>query len=115
MGKKFYKLISLFFLTILLSSNVLNVHAYLHQEENQCITDSCQNSENENEEEAPCDLCLLAISFNNLDYHNTTAFSFENSVPIIEHNREKALIYQELNCDLLALSSNRNKAPPHHI
>jgi len=115
MRNTFLKILALFFLTILLTSNVLNLHIYIHEQENShCLVDSCENNE-DNKKDTPCQLCLLALNLNNLDYNNTTEFSLKNHTSIIEHNRKEILTYQELNYNQLSLNDNKNKAPPYHI
>jgi len=112
MKNKFLKIIALFFLTILLSNNVLNVHTYLHQKEVQNhLTNSCGDN-NDEEQELPCDLCHLALQLNNLDYNNSLEFSYENDIQVfqlvkIDNNSGKNSLSEQQ-----FYNRKRNKAPP---
>ncbi|WP_299367156.1 hypothetical protein [Winogradskyella sp.] len=110
----FIKIIALFFLSILLTSNVLNLHVYLHEhEQHQCFADSDEN--HEDEENTPCELCLLVLNLNSLDYNNSLEFSYKSDIPLINNFRKDHLVYQKLNYDQLFSEHHRNKAPPHLI
>lgn len=104
------KILSIFFLTILLASNMLSLHVYFHDEIQEL--NHCQN-DHDNEEEAPCDTCILAFNLTNLDYNNNPEFSFENLTLIQQVLQKKQLGYVETLHKRLCLSSNKNKAPPY--
>ncbi len=110
MKSLFVKISSLFFLVVLLCSNVTNLHVYFHEHE----TSDCQNYENgnENEESTPCDICLLAFNLNNLDYNNSLEFSYEIATITKQPTQKEVLSYSNLLHKTLYLNKNRNKAPP---
>ncbi len=104
------KISSIFFLVVLLCSNVTNLHVYFHEHE----TSDCQNYDNgdEGEEKAPCDICSLAFNLNNLDYNNSLEFSYESSTITEQPTQKKVISYNNLPHKALYLNKNRNKAPP---
>lgn len=113
------KISSIFFLAILLTSNAVSLHIYFHnqiQESGHCKNGltHCQNEDDHgNEEEAPCDTCILAFNLTNLDYNNNPELSLENSTLIQQIPQKKVLSYVEVLHKKLCLSSNKNKAPPY--
>ena len=115
MNHTFYKIASYFFLSILLLSNVANIHVYSHHQDESLYSDSCQNDSDDNNTDDPCELCLLALNLNNLDYHFFIRFSIEDNIQIAEYNKDSLATYQELGYSQLALNSNRNKAPPYRV
>ena len=107
----FLKIIALFFLTILLTSNILNLHVYLHeQEDNQELRDTCQNEDDDQHDS--CDLCLLALQLNNLDFNNTLEFSYENLTQVINYEKVDVVTYKTPYYDQRFSHHHRNKAPP---
>jgi len=114
MKENFIKILSLFFLTILLTSNILNLHVYAHQQDdNTCITKSCENENDE--KDVPCELCLLALNLNDLDYNNTSEFLSKDLTTTAQYLKEEVLTSQEFYFEQIALNKNRNKAPPYFI
>lgn len=114
MKNSLLKIFSLFFLTILLSSNVLNVHVYLHQqEENFQFSDGC--ADDDDNQDDPCDLCLLALNLNELDYNNSLEYSYHNDSQIIHNYNEELIIYKQSNYELFYSEYGNNKAPPYLI
>lgn len=112
MKNEFLKIIALFFLTILLSSNVLNVHTYLHHKEVQNhLTDSCGDN-NDEEQELPCDLCHLALQLNSLDYNNSLEFSYENDLQVFQLIKTENSSSNDVLVEQQFYNRNRNKAPP---
>ncbi|GAA4230673.1 hypothetical protein GCM10022291_01390 [Postechiella marina] len=110
------KISSILFLTIILLSKVVNLHAYSHnqaQELSHCQNNDLDNDHNQNKEGVPCDLCLLVINLNNLDYNNSLEFSFK-STPITEIDiKENVLNYINLIPQKSYLNKQKNKAPPY--
>ena len=112
MKNEFLKIIALFFLTILLSSNVLNVHTYLHQKEVQNhLTDSCSGN-NDEEQELPCELCHFALQLHNLDYNNSLEFSYENNLQVWQRVKTENFSGNDELAEQRFYNRNRNKAPP---
>lgn len=112
MKNKFLKITALFFLTILLSSNVLNVHTYLHQKEVQNhLTDSCGDN-NDEEQELPCNLCHLAFQLNSLDYNNSLEFSYENNLQVFQLVKTENISDNNVLAEQQFYKHIRNKAPP---
>ena len=108
------KILSVFFLTILLISNIVNLHVFSHEQIHElcCHEHDLDHNEGENDEDTPCDICIIAIHLNNLDYNTTLEFSFENSNKI-QHSPEKNILgYVEIFQKQLHSNKNRNKAPP---
>ena len=109
------KIIALFFLSILLTSSVLNLHVFFHeQDQHHCLATSEDHHDDE-DEDTPCDLCLLVLNLNNLDYNNSLEFSYENNIQLINNFRAHSLVYQNQNYDQFFSENQRNKAPPHLI
>ncbi len=103
------KILSVFFLTILLSSNMLSLYVYFNDEVQEL--NHCQ-SDHDNKEKTPCITCILAFSLTNLNYNNNPEFSFESLTLIQQVLQKKQLVYVETLHKRLCLSSNKNKAPP---
>ncbi len=103
------KISTIFFLTILLASNVINLHIYFHDD----IQELSHCNNDENEEEAPCDICHIAFNLNNLDYNNSLQFSFKSLNQTQPLTQNKVSGYVEILQKQLYLNKNRNKAPPH--
>ena len=116
MKKVFIKTIALFFLSILLTSNVLNLHVFFHDHEHDHDHYFGNLGEHHNDENnAPCDLCLLVLNLNNLDYNKGLEFSFESDNLIINNFKKDLLVYKRSYYKELFSKHNRNKAPPHLI
>ena len=113
MNKIYLKIIALFFLSILLTSNILNLHVFFNDHDTHCLT---QYSEyDEENEDTPCELCVLVLNLNNLDYNNSATFSFESDTQIIAYHRKEVSTYKAVYRDRLFSDHNRNKAPPYLI
>ena len=115
MKNVFFKITALFFLSILLASSVLNLHVYFHDHEHDHYVGNFDEHHDEDEDDAPCELCLLVLNLNNLDYNNTLEFSYESDTQIITYNRKEVLNYSKSHYNQLFSDHNRNKAPPRFI
>lgn len=105
---------SLFFLVVLLASNTINLHVYFHEQElSHCQDDNTNHNGDENEEETPCDICLIAFNLTNLDYNNTPVFSFKKLTKTQQIPENKIFGYVETLHKQSYLNKNRNKAPPY--
>lgn len=109
----FIKIASIFFLTVLLASNVVNLHVYFHEQAKEL--GHLQNDGNDSNSEIPCDLCYISINLNNLDFDNTPEFSFKVSTLIQHVPAENIFGNVELFYKQLYLNNNRNKAPPYLV
>lgn len=109
------KISSIFFLTILLASNIVNLHIYSHdqiQDFGCHQIDDLDHNESENDKDTPCDICIIAINLHNLDYNTSLELSFENSNKIQHLPQKNTVDYVEKFQKQPYLSKNRNKAPP---
>lgn len=107
------KILAYFFLTFLLVGLTSNIHIYSHHNvaENQRASDTENDSHNEDEQS--CEICLLALQLNQLDYLDSDYFTdLENPNPIIITSCEN-LIEQELFIFDYNLECDKNKAPPY--
>ncbi len=110
----FIKISSLFFLTLLLSSNIVNLHVYFHNQIQEL--EQCQNHDDEqHSDDVPCDLCVIAFNLNNLDFNNTSGVSFESLIPTQQHIQKKILGFVASLHNQFHFNKNRNKAPPHLV
>ncbi|WP_422104698.1 hypothetical protein [Winogradskyella sp.] len=114
MKKVYLKIITLFFLTVLLTSNILNLHVLFNHDEHYSVN-FCEHHENEDEEDTSCDLCLLVLNLNSLDYNNSLEFSYESHIQITNNFGKDLLVHKKLYYGRLFSEHNRNKAPPHFI
>lgn len=117
MKRGLVKIAALFFLTILLASNFVNLHVYFHhdvQELDHCqgICHSNENDEDENQD-TPCELCHLAFQLNNLDYNTSLEFSFDGLTYIQHTYKKEFTCYIEQLFKEYYFNSNKNKAPPY--
>lgn len=109
----FIKISALFFLSILLASNVATLHIYIHDE-----AQSLSHHENDlgcndgNDEDTPCDICVIAFNINNLNYSYTPQFSFTPKDIAVKIASKKTFGYVNILQKQLYLNKNRNKAPP---
>ncbi|BAO77493.1 hypothetical protein [Winogradskyella sp. PG-2] len=88
------------------------MHSYLHHKEVQNhLTDSC-GDDNDEDQELPCNLCLLAINLNSLDYNNSIEFSYENDLQIFKLIKTYNVSGNDYLTDQQFYNRNRNKAPP---
>jgi len=107
------KISSFFFLVLLLASNITSLHIYFHEQElSHCLNDDNHNND-ENEEEAPCDICLVAFNLTNLDYNNSLEFSFKSFIQIQQIPEKILLGYVETLHKQRYFNKNKNKAPPY--
>ena len=114
MKNTFAKILSLFFLTIILASHTLNLHVYSHQDdETHSSIDTEHNSDDK--ENSTCDLCLLVTNLNDLDYTNTLEYTYNNKGVTLPFINQKGFNYCNPNHTSLFLSFNNNKAPPYRI
>mgnify|MGYP001803566051 CR=1 FL=1 len=105
----------LFFLITLLISNVINLHIYFHHEDDcHSSIDFC-HSDGDNEDDSSCDLCILAVNLNNLNYKNVSFIFIDDNNILLADYSEKNFSYQELDFNRLFKYRSKNKAPPYHI
>ncbi|WP_299128779.1 hypothetical protein [uncultured Winogradskyella sp.] len=110
----FIKIGAIFFLAILLTSNVLNLHIYAHQDiDNQCFIEDEHNEERNNNKDS-CEICHIALSLNGLDYHFSSLPNFQNNLTVLNTYRDNDILVSP-NHGIIALTNNRNKAPPYRI
>ncbi|MEO1030494.1 MAG: hypothetical protein AAFX55_03765 [Bacteroidota bacterium] len=114
MKKVYLKIITLFFLTVLLTSNILNLHVLFNHDEHYS-GNLCEHHENEDEEDTSCELCLLVLNLNSLDYNNCLEFSYESHIQITNNFGKDLLAHKKLYYGRLFSEHHRNKAPPHFI
>ncbi|WP_299522379.1 hypothetical protein [Winogradskyella sp.] len=112
MNKDYSKIIALFFLTILLTSSVLNLHIFFHDHDHDHYFGNLGDHHKE-QKDTPCELCLLVLNFSDLDYNNSLEFSYESDIQIINNFRKDLLIHKKLYYNQLFSEHNKNKAPPH--
>jgi len=117
MKNTFIKISAFVLLSILLTSNILNLHIHIHEDDkSHCINSSEQEHDDDHDEDNnTCELCLLALNLNSLDYYHPTVFSVENISSVDWYNKDTIKNYQQLSYSLLVSDNNRNKAPPHQI
>lgn len=112
----FVKIASIFFLTVLLASNTVNLHVYFHgeiEDVSHYQNDYSDHNDDNNDKKTPCDLCLLAFNLNSLDYNNGLEFSFKSINNTEELPHKEILSYVELLHKKSYLHKLKNKAPPY--
>ncbi|WP_299550296.1 hypothetical protein [Seonamhaeicola sp.] len=115
MKNSFIKIASIFFLTVLLASNVVNLHIYFHEQVealNNCQNNDSENHDNEEDSDIPCDLCHIAFTLNGLDYNKAPEFSIKSTVFTQQYTLKDLTVHVELLHEQPCLNNNRNKAPP---
>ncbi|TYA71523.1 hypothetical protein [Seonamhaeicola marinus] len=107
------KISSIFFLTILLASNIVNLHVYFHHDSHEYDHHQNDDSNHDSEDNKQCDICLVAFNLNNLEYSTTPQFSFENNNSIPHLQEQNEIVYVDSFYQKFYLNQNRNKAPPY--
>ncbi|WP_431157674.1 hypothetical protein [Winogradskyella poriferorum] len=113
MRKNFIKFIALFFLSLLLTSNTIGLHVYLHHENSDQTTSNTQD--HDNDQEIPCEICLIAINLNSLDYDNSFEYKFVGLSNDDTFNKKDVIGYYDSFYNPILSFSRRNKAPPYLI
>jgi len=115
----FKKIMSTFFLAILLSCNIVGLHVFFHDHDHHSMHEDHDHSEHhENESdssdtETECDLCKIASFFYNLDFNNNTQNVFTETIIVQQNISKKVYGYVKTFNHQFYLDHNRNKAPPY--
>jgi hypothetical protein len=107
------KILAYFFLTFLLVGLTSNLHVYSHHDVSSIQIDLDKEKDNHDEDEPSCDICLLALQLNQLDYldtDNDTDFQNPSTTLIasVENLQTHGLFIFDYN-----LECDKNKAPPY--
>lgn len=114
MKNTFLRILSLFFLTILLSSNFVNLHVLFHNHTSieVCHNHSHNNSDDNTEKES-CQLCVITQCLNHLNYHLDFNSSFQPETTTDCDELLAVSSYSKFFYDKNIFSHNKNKAPPY--
>lgn len=108
------RILSLFFLTVLLSSNFVNLHVLFHNHTSKEVCDShSHNNNDDNTENESCQLCIITQCLNHLNYNLDFNSSFQPKITTEFDESLSESSYSKFFYDKNNFSHNKNKAPPY--
>ena len=112
MKPAYYKIIAYFFLSILTIGISSSLHVFHHHDHHSALKNNTTNDEDDHKDDEPCELCLLSLQFNNLDYLDIDNATIVENAEDLLLNSIKTTLPRELFILDYHLRCEKNKAPP---